>query len=88
MKEGLGVDLDGGSDVLARAGSFVIFSVKTLHNSRPNTTRDPRRLVLFAHAPRQEPQVHPGNTSLLTSAGAHVLAFLRARSASASAPRL
>ena len=88
VKDGLGVDLDGGSDVLARAGSFIIFSVKTLHNSRPNTTRDPRRLVLFAHAPRQEmePQVHPGNASLLISAGAHELAYLRARSA--SAPRL
>ena len=44
----------------------------------------PRRLVLFAHAPRQEmePEVHPGNTGLLISAGAHELAFLRARSVS------
>jgi phytanoyl-CoA hydroxylase len=81
VKEGQGVDFGAGADVLAEAGSFLIFSVKTLHNSQPNTTPLPRRLVIFAHAPAQEfeAQVHPGNTNLTISAGAHEMAYLRAR---------
>ena len=83
VKQGLGVDFHGGTDVLATSGSLVIFSVKTLHNSRPNTTAWPRRLVIFAHCPREEfvPQHHPGNTNLVISAGAHEQAFLRGRAA-------
>lgn len=45
------IDQDGGIDLLAPAGSFMIFHVLTVHNSRSNTSGRPRRLMIYSHYP-------------------------------------
>jgi hypothetical protein len=45
------IDHDGGMYMLAPAGSFMIFSVLVVHNSRPNTSGRPRRLMIYSHYP-------------------------------------
>ena len=50
VKEGL-IDFDGGQNVLAPAGSFAIFHVLLVHNSHPNTSGRPRRLMIYSHHP-------------------------------------
>ena len=45
------VDFDGGIDVLAPAGSVMLFSSLLIHNSRPNTSGKPRRLMIYSHFP-------------------------------------
>ena len=50
VKEGL-IDFAGGQDLLAPAGSFAIFHVLLVHNSRPNTSGRPRRLMIYSHHP-------------------------------------
>ncbi len=45
------IDHQGGNDMLAPAGSFMIFHVLTVHNSRPNTSGRPRRLMIYSHYP-------------------------------------
>jgi ectoine hydroxylase-related dioxygenase (phytanoyl-CoA dioxygenase family) len=46
------IDHGGGIDVLAPAGSFLIFHVLLVHNSRPNTSAGPRRLMIYSHHPQ------------------------------------
>lgn len=50
VKQGL-IDFDGGIDVLAPAGSFAIFHALVVHNSRPNLSGRPRRLMIYSHYP-------------------------------------
>ena len=45
------IDHQGGIDMLAPAGSFMIFHVLVVHNSRPNTSGKPRRLMIYSHYP-------------------------------------
>lgn len=50
VKPGL-IDPDGGVDILAPAGSVMLFHSLLVHNSRPNHTSDPRRLMIYSHYP-------------------------------------
>lgn len=45
------VDHAGGQDVLAPAGSVMFFHTLLVHNSRPNTSGRPRRLMIYSHYP-------------------------------------
>jgi len=45
------IDHSGGIDMLAPAGTFMIFHVLVVHNSRPNTSGRPRRLMIYSHYP-------------------------------------
>ena len=45
------VDPAVGQDQLVKAGSILHFSILTVHNSRPNNTDDPRRLMIYTHHP-------------------------------------
>ena len=45
------IDHTGGIDMIAPAGSFMIFHVLVVHNSRPNTSGQPRRLMIYSHYP-------------------------------------
>lgn len=47
------VDFEGGIDALAPAGSVMIFSSLLIHNSRPNTSGKPRRLMIYSHYPEK-----------------------------------
>jgi len=40
-----------GQEMLCKAGSILHFSVLTVHNSRPNFTTEPRRLMIYSHHP-------------------------------------
>ncbi len=46
------IDFDGGIDVIAPAGSFAIFHALAVHNSSPNRSGRPRRLMIYSHYPR------------------------------------
>jgi ectoine hydroxylase-related dioxygenase (phytanoyl-CoA dioxygenase family) len=46
------VDHAGGVDLIAPAGSFVVFSSLVVHNSRPNISGRPRRLMIYSHYPK------------------------------------
>jgi ectoine hydroxylase-related dioxygenase (phytanoyl-CoA dioxygenase family) len=50
VKPGL-IDPDGGIDMLAPAGSVMLFHSLLVHNSRPNHTNLPRRLMIYSHYP-------------------------------------
>ncbi len=43
------LDLNGGEDVLAEAGSLVFWHSMLIHSSRHNEARRPRRLMIFSH---------------------------------------
>ncbi|MEO2005526.1 MAG: phytanoyl-CoA dioxygenase family protein [Candidatus Poribacteria bacterium] len=45
------LDFDGGVDILAPAGSVMLFHALLVHNSRPNVSGRPRRLMIFSHYP-------------------------------------
>ena len=45
------IDHQGGMDMIAPAGSFMIFHVLLVHNSRPNTSGAPRRIMIYSHHP-------------------------------------
>jgi ectoine hydroxylase-related dioxygenase (phytanoyl-CoA dioxygenase family) len=45
------IDPNGGIDVLAPAGSVMLFHSLLAHNSRANTTARPRRLMIYSHYP-------------------------------------
>ncbi len=45
------IDPAGGVDMLAPAGSFMIFHSLVVHNSRANGTNRPRRLMIYSHYP-------------------------------------
>jgi hypothetical protein len=46
------IDPESGVDIVARAGSVIFFSDLLLHNSGPNLTSQPRRLLFFSYTPR------------------------------------
>jgi ectoine hydroxylase-related dioxygenase (phytanoyl-CoA dioxygenase family) len=50
VKPGL-IDFDGGVDILAPAGSVMIFHALLVHNSRPNRSGRPRRIMIYSHYP-------------------------------------
>ena len=45
------IDPEGGVDILAPAGSAMFFHALLIHNSRPNTSGRPRRLMIYSHYP-------------------------------------
>ena len=45
------VDPQGGIDLLVPAGTILLFSSLLIHNSRPNTSGKPRRLMIYSHYP-------------------------------------
>ena len=45
------IDFSGGIDILAPPGSVMFFHSLLVHNSRPNGTRKPRRLMIYSHYP-------------------------------------
>ena len=45
------VDFDGGEDLLLPAGSVAFFSSLLVHNSRPNISGKPRRMMIYSHYP-------------------------------------
>ncbi|NQU40753.1 MAG: phytanoyl-CoA dioxygenase family protein [Lentisphaerae bacterium] len=51
VKPGL-IDPEGGVDILAPAGSVMLFHSLLVHNSRTNTTAGPRRLMIYSHYPK------------------------------------
>ncbi len=50
VREGA-VDPRGGIDILAPAGSVMLFHSLLIHNSRRNGTTEPRRLMIYSHYP-------------------------------------
>ena len=46
------IDPDGGVDLLVPAGTVMLFSSMLIHNSRPNRSGKPRRLMIYSHYPR------------------------------------
>lgn len=50
VKPGL-IDFEGGVDILAPAGSVMIFHALLVHNSRPNASGRPRRIMIYSHYP-------------------------------------
>lgn len=50
VKPGL-IDYDGGVDILAPPGSVMFFHALLVHNSRPNTSGAPRRIMIYSHYP-------------------------------------
>ena len=45
------IDHDGREDVLAPAGSVLLFHTLLVHNSKPNESGEPRRLMIYSHYP-------------------------------------
>ena len=45
------IDLQGGQDILAPAGSVMLFHALLVHNSRVNESGRPRRLMIYSHFP-------------------------------------
>jgi ectoine hydroxylase-related dioxygenase (phytanoyl-CoA dioxygenase family) len=45
------VDFEGGEDLLLPAGSVAFFSSLLVHNSRPNISEKPRRMMIYSHYP-------------------------------------
>jgi ectoine hydroxylase-related dioxygenase (phytanoyl-CoA dioxygenase family) len=45
------VDFEGGEDLLLPAGSVAFFSSLLVHNSRPNISGKPRRMMIYSHYP-------------------------------------
>lgn len=45
------IDFGGGVDILAPPGSVMIFHTLLVHNSRPNATKEPRRIMIYSHYP-------------------------------------
>jgi ectoine hydroxylase-related dioxygenase (phytanoyl-CoA dioxygenase family) len=46
------IDHDGGIPLIAPAGSFLIFSSLVVHNSCPNLSGKPRRVMIYSHYPK------------------------------------
>ncbi|MDE0838775.1 MAG: phytanoyl-CoA dioxygenase family protein [Kiritimatiellae bacterium] len=51
VKDGL-IDKEGGQEILAPAGSVMIFSSLVIHNSVQNTSGKPRRMMIYSHYPK------------------------------------
>lgn len=47
------VDLDASVVLEAPAGSVMFFHAKLVHTSDPNTTQEPRRVMIYSHYPKQ-----------------------------------
>jgi ectoine hydroxylase-related dioxygenase (phytanoyl-CoA dioxygenase family) len=45
------IDFEDGVDILAPAGSVMIFHALLVHNSRSNTSGRPRRIMIYSHYP-------------------------------------
>ncbi|MCC2672571.1 MAG: phytanoyl-CoA dioxygenase, partial [Armatimonadetes bacterium] len=45
------IDFEGGVDILAPAGSVMLFHALLVHNSRSNTSGKPRRIMIYSHYP-------------------------------------
>jgi ectoine hydroxylase-related dioxygenase (phytanoyl-CoA dioxygenase family) len=45
------IDFEGGVDILAPAGSVMLFHALLVHNSRSNTSGRPRRIMIYSHYP-------------------------------------
>lgn len=52
------VDFGGGQDVLAPAGSVLLFHALLIHNSVGNTSGRPRRLMIYSHFPQRAGIAH------------------------------
>ncbi len=79
VKEGL-LDPHGGIDILAPAGSVMLFHSLLVHNSRSNGTDHPRRLMIYSHYPESFPMcfdVRNGPTRLRESP--YELEYLRTK---------
>ena len=50
VKKGL-LDFEGGEDLVLPAGSVAFFSSLLVHNSRPNISGKPRRMMIYSHYP-------------------------------------
>lgn len=48
------IDETAGEDLLVPAGSIVFFHALLIHSSRPNSTAQPRRLMIYSHYPGRE----------------------------------
>lgn len=46
------LDFEGGIDILAPPGSVMYFHAVLVHNSRPNVSGRPRRLMIYSHYPK------------------------------------
>jgi len=57
VKPGL-IDFEGGVDILAPAGSVMIFHALLVHNSRANTSGRPRRIMIYSHYPNRVDMGH------------------------------
>ena len=66
VKPGL-IDFDGGVDILAPAGSVMIFHALLVHNSRPNTSGRPRRIMIYSHYPDRVDMGQEGTAGHVTS---------------------
>lgn len=52
------IDHDGGIDVIAPAGSVMIFHSLLVHNSKPNMSGKPRRIMIYSHYPKAADMGH------------------------------
>ncbi len=52
------IDFSGGQDVLAPAGSVLLFHALLIHNSVGNTSGRPRRLMIYSHFPQAAAMGH------------------------------
>ena len=50
VQDGL-IDFNAGQEILCEAGSVMFFHSVLVHNSRPNTSGRPRRLMIYSHYP-------------------------------------
>ena len=46
------IDPEGGIDLLVPAGTVMLFSSLLVHNSKPNLSGKPRRLMIYSHYPK------------------------------------
>jgi ectoine hydroxylase-related dioxygenase (phytanoyl-CoA dioxygenase family) len=53
VNQGL-INPEAGIDILAPAGSVMFFHTLLVHNSRPNFTNKPRRLIIYSHYPSRD----------------------------------
>lgn len=80
------VDFAGGQDVLAPAGSVLLFHALLIHNSVANVSGRPRRLMIYSHFPERADIAHDirnGPTRLRESPWEH--RYLRMRVAGQAA---
>lgn len=80
------VDLAAGVDMIAPAGSVLLFHALLVHASTPNRSARPRRLMIYSHYPERANMgvdVRNGPTRLRESP--HELRYLRARLAGVTA---